>query len=97
MPEPFFVTEKKIEEWLTFETRSLPMPDGTMKPFTGFKFVWNSLDFLILCGQQNKFSRAQFVALAIEESSRTGREFFECFSAVVSAHYKELQRKLDGR
>ena len=87
------ITEERTEELLTLQTRSLPMPDGTWKPFTHFKMTWEAMDFLMICGK-GMYSRAMLVDLALKESLRSGREFMACFVDACSFHEKALTEKI---
>ena len=65
----FFITEKETEEFLELETRNIPMPDGTMRPFTDLRLTWRSYDFLIVCG---KYTAKELVDLAIRNGEEMG-------------------------
>lgn len=41
-----FMTEKTIESFIEEETRSLPMPDGTMRDFCLSRIYWVSVDYV---------------------------------------------------
>ncbi len=84
-----FVTEKETEELLQIETRDLPMPDGTIQPYTGFHIMWNSLDYLI--GNYD-LELEWFVKMAstdAEEMDRTFEQAFRNTIAYVRQEYKK--------
>lgn len=88
----FFITEKQTEDWLTFETRQIPMPDGTTRPFTHFKLMWRSYDYLIVCG---KFTGKQLVEQTIQTAKEMNYTFEEAFPNVLSYLHRRL-RKAQG-
>jgi hypothetical protein len=87
----FFITEKDIEgKWLALETRNLPMPDGTLKPFTGFKLMWHSYDYLAISG---KWPRNRLVELAIKNSEEVGSTFEDSFPTTLAYLHQDLRKK----
>jgi hypothetical protein len=87
----FFITEKAAEELLELETRDIPMPDGTARPFIGFKLMWKSYDFLIICG---KYTGKRLVDLAIRNSEEMGYSFEESFPAVLSYVHRHVRKAM---
>ena len=88
----FFITEKETEALLEQETRPIPMPDGSMRPFTGFRLMWESYDFLILCGN---YTGKELVDLAIHNSKAMSYSFEESFPALLSYIHRHV-RKASG-
>ena len=86
-----FFTEKETEAWLEMETRDLPMPDGTVRPFTDTKALWNGYDFVI---QQRMFTAARLVELSLIDSKETGFPFEMAFPNTVSYAYSRLRKRL---
>ena len=80
MGKPFFITEKETEDLLERETRTLPMPDGTMRPFTESKLFWKAYEFLIVCA---KWTGKELVALAVRDSEENGVSFERSFYALI--------------
>lgn len=87
MGESVFLTEKQIEAWLEFETRRLPMPDGSHRPFTYFRYVWEKLDDLdLLAG----YSPDRLVEFAIEENQISGVQIEKTLNGCISYLYDHL-------
>jgi len=86
----FFISEKETENYLEVETRDLPMPDGTIKPFTGFKLMWRAVDYLIITAG---YSRAELADLAIKNAKEMGYSFEDSFPNVVAYVHREIKKK----
>ncbi len=86
-----FLTEKQTEAWLEMETRDLPMPDGTLRPFTDTKLHWNAYDFIV---SQEMFTGARLVELSLIDSKETGFPFEMSFPNTVSYAYFRLRKRL---
>jgi hypothetical protein len=96
MGEPFFITEKETEEFLALETRELPWPDGSIRPFTEMRLFWSSFDWLV---EQKQYTPKRLVELAIMSSEETGRAFADTFRDSIAYMHKEFektQRELDA-
>ena len=89
-----FLTEKETEEWLTLETRCIPLPDGTTRPFTGFKLMWRSWDYLILTGK-GRYTPQRLVELATINSQEMGYSFDDSLPTVLAYLHRGL-RKAQG-
>lgn len=76
-----FLTEKQIEGLLERETRDLPMPDGSLRPLTDFKLMWETYDRLILLGD---YTPARLVGFALEETQLSGAPFEKTFPGCVA-------------
>jgi len=79
--EPHFWTEKETEHWLESETRSVKMPDGSMRPVTDFRLLWENFD--CLCAA-HLFTEERLVELALDSSKETGHSFEDSFVSVVA-------------
>lgn len=88
----FFITEKETEAWLEEETRTLTLPDGTVKPFTGFKLLWRSFDYIL---ETSTFTEKRLIELAQLSSRETGRSFGQSFHDLL-AYTHRLLRKRQG-
>jgi len=88
----FFITEKETEDYLTEETRVIPMPDGSQRAFSGFKLMWYSLDYLI---STTDFTRKQLVELAVVNAEEMGYSFEDSFPNVLAYIHREV-RKAQG-
>lgn len=76
-----FYTDKQIEAWLETQTRDLPMPNGTTRPHTTFRLVWETVDSLVLtCG----YSVVELTGYAIAETKLQNVTFEEAFDGVVA-------------
>lgn len=87
----FFITEKETEQLLELETRNIPMPDGQMLPFTTFKLMWESYDFLIVCG---KYTGKELVDLAIRNSEEMGYSFEDSFPNVLAYLHRHARKAM---
>lgn len=88
----FFITEKETEDYLSEETRLIPMPDGSQRAFTGFKLMWRSLDYLILT---TDFTSKDLVELAILDAEEMGYTFEASFPNMLAYVHREV-RKAQG-
>lgn len=61
----YFITEKETEALLIVSERSLPMPDGSSRSFSGPKVLWRAFDFLVVC---DGWSRLELTSLALAKS-----------------------------
>lgn len=85
-----FWTEKETEAYLVSETRNLPMPDGSISPFTTFRLIWLHFEDLTrLLG----YTPERIVELAIQETEATGVDFETAFPAVVGYMESHLLRR----
>jgi len=84
-----FLTEKETESWLKSQTRDLPMPDGSMRPFTGSRILWETVDLLTLL---TGYSCTQLVEFALEESAMNGVSFERAFPGVVGYLESRLRK-----
>jgi hypothetical protein len=89
--EPFFISEKETEDLLQRETRSVRMPDGTLRPITDFKIMWANFDELL---SKTSFDEPELVALAITSSEETGRPFEEAFPNLVAYVLRVARERL---
>jgi hypothetical protein len=85
-----FYTEKQVEAWLETETRELPMPDGSTRPHTTFRLVWETVDSLVLL---SGFSVAELVAFAVEETHLQKASFDDAFTSVVGYLDRECNKR----
>ncbi len=85
---PFF-TEKVIEESLQTETRLLPMPDGQLQPFQGFKVMWDTLDALLT---QYDMTLEWYVEQALLDGKEMGRAFWLSFPNIVGYVHDEFKK-----
>lgn len=88
----FFITEKQTEDYLEQETRAILMPDGTRRPFTGFKLMWRSFDYLTLAGN---YTGKELTALALQNAQEMGYSFEQSFPSVL-AYLHQHVRKAQG-
>ena len=88
----FFITEKETEDYLSEETRLIPMPDGTQHAFTGFKLMWGSFDYLILT---TDFTSKELVELAVLDAEEMGYSFEDSFPNILAYIHREV-RKAQG-
>ena len=88
----FFITEKETEDYLSEETRMIPMPDGTQRAFTGFKLMWRSLEYLILT---TDFTSKELVELAVLDAEEMGYTFEDSFPNMLAYVHREA-RKAQG-
>ncbi len=88
----FFITEPETEDYLSEETRMIPMPDGTQRAFTGFKLMWRSYDYLILT---TGYSSKQLVEQAVINAQEMGYSFEDSFPNVLAYIHREV-RKAQG-
>jgi len=88
----FFITEKETEDYLSEETRLIPMPDGTQRAFTGFKLMWRSLDYLI---STTDFTSKELVELADVNAEEMGYSFEASFPNMLAYIHREV-RKAQG-
>lgn len=92
-----FITEKETEAWLEQETRDITMPDGSTRPITHFKLMWNGFDFLTATPYYQPkpyYTEARLVEWAVMDAEGTGRSFEETFPGVVTYVYKALRKHL---
>ena len=76
-----FMTEKQTEELLQTETRMLPMPDGSLYPYTSFHLLWNSLDYL----QANyRLELEWFIRITHQHMEESGKDFDTAFRNIVA-------------
>lgn len=83
----FFITEREVEDLLMFQTRDLPIPNGTLHPYTGMKFMWRSYDYLIRSG---KYTSKRLVELSMINSEEMGYSFEISFRNVVAYLHRIL-------
>jgi hypothetical protein len=88
----FFISEKETEDYLSEETRMIPMPDGEQRAFTGFKLMWRSLDYLVLT---TDYSSKDLVEQAAVNAEETGCSFEDSFPNVLAYIHREA-RKAQG-
>jgi hypothetical protein len=88
----FFITEKKTEEWLERETRSVKMPDGSMRPITDFKLMWRGFDFVL--EHSETIDEASLVEATLLSVKETGRSFEQQFPNVVAFAHRALRKHL---
>lgn len=62
----------------------------TLKPFTGFKIMWHSYDYLAISG---KWSRNRLVELAIKNSEEVGSTFEDSFPTTLAYLHRDLRNK----
>lgn len=86
-----FYTEKQTEAWLESQTRDLPFPDGTMRPFTNTKLMWETVDSLILIAG---YSYANLVEFALDECELNNVSFDRAFPGVVAYLDGQLRKSL---
>jgi hypothetical protein len=91
MGKPFFMTEKETEAFLVQETRQLPMPDGTTRPFTAMKVWWDAYDFLVAT---RSWSEKELVNLIAINADETRTAFEESFQAVLSYIDRNARKKM---
>lgn len=85
-----FLTDKQVEDLLEFETRDLPLHDGTHRPHHTMKLVWSSVDVLLDLGHELD----ELVQVAIEESELQSVTFGEAFDGVVAWLHREAKNTL---
>jgi hypothetical protein len=88
----FFITEKKTEEWMERETRSITMPDGSTRPITDFKLMWHGFDFVL--EHSSTIDEARLVELSLMSAQETGRSFEQQFPNVVAFAHRALRKHL---
>lgn len=76
-----FYTETAIETWLEPETRDLPMPNGSTRPLTVFRLVWDKADSLVLL---NGYTLEELAGFAAEEAMLKRISFERAFTGVVA-------------
>lgn len=87
----FFITEKQTEDWLIYETRDLPMPDGSFRPVTDFKLGWELYDLLLSISD---YTPERLVGFALEESQLSGLPFEKTFPSCVAYLDRHLRDSL---
>ena len=88
----FFISEKETEEYLERETRDIPMPDGSTRPFTTTRLAWRSLDYILEWGW---FTQERVVELAIINAEEVGLSFEDSFNDTLAYIHAEM-RKTQG-
>jgi hypothetical protein len=76
-----FFTERQTEEFLTPETRTLTLPDGTSRPLTVMKIFWHSYDFLLTW---ELYTPEQLMRFTLGNAAAKGYSFEESFQATMS-------------
>ena len=93
MREPLFITEKQTEDLLALETRDIVMPDGSRRPFTGFRLMWNSFDQIV---DDGLFAGPELAGLAVLATNETSQPFDRTFPNTVGYVAGQL-RQLNGK
>lgn len=88
----FFITEKQTEQWLERETRLITMPDGSMRPITGFRLMWSGFDFIL--EHSLTIDEARLVELALMSARETNRTLEQQFPNVVAYVHQALRKRL---
>jgi hypothetical protein len=86
----FFITEKATEALLELETRVLPLPGSLHRPITAFRLVWESLDYLVICG---RWSRLELTTLAQQNAREVGCSFEDSLRDTLATLHRDLRRK----
>lgn len=87
-----FITEKETEALLEKETRWLPMPDGSLRPYTAFKLALNHLDYLI---GNYSLTLDWFIDMALKDAKAQNRSFEESLSIVIAYTRQEYKKAFE--
>ncbi len=94
MREPVFITEKETEDLLALETREIVMPDGSRRPFTGFRLMWNSFERIVNDGL---FTEPELAGVAVLWANETGCPFDRTFPNTVGFVASRLRALTETR
>lgn len=86
-----FMTERETEEWLTLETRPIPMPNGAARPYTAMKVFWGAWDFLLIW---KLYTAEKLIDLAERNSKAKGYSFEQSLEAIVAYASNDARKKL---
>ena len=85
--------ERDEEWWLEQETRDLPMPNGSMRPFTCMRIHWGSFDFLVHeCG----YTPERLVELAVIDAQEHNKDldiFFPDTMAFIDQEIRHIHEQ----
>ena len=74
--------------WEAFETRVLPMPDGTFRPFRQKRIYWGSFDFIVM----HWCSEKQLVKLAVKDAEEKDEDLDRNFGNCIAWLEREYHR-----
>ena len=74
--------------WEEFETRVLPMPDGSVRAFRQKRIYWGSFDFLVI----HMCSEKQLVKLAVKDAEENNADLDENFGNCIAWMEREYHR-----
>ena len=82
------------EWWLETETRNLPMPDGSMRPFTCMRIHWGSFDFLV---ETCDFTPEHLVLAAIDEAKIQNVDLDIMFPDILAYLDQEISKQMEKK
>lgn len=85
----FFYTDKRIEDLLQRETRTLRGPCGASVAVEAFRTFWKAYDWLVMMGVHSAESLAQ---MADDNNRLTGTSFADSLEAIVWASNADMRR-----